>query len=51
MYELPGLAGAHRRIRITGMRPDAWWADLANWSIPPDERIERDRIGLRSVAR
>ncbi len=51
MYELPGLAGVHRRIQITGMRPDAWWADLADWSIPADQRIDRDRIGLRSADR
>ena len=47
MYEFQGLAGAHRRLNITGSRPDAWWAGIADWSIPTDQRIERDRIGLR----
>jgi hypothetical protein len=28
------------------MRVDEWWANLADWSIPPDKRIDRDRIGL-----
>lgn len=32
----------HRRIRTSGMRPDAWWADLAQWSIPAAERVARD---------
>jgi len=46
LYELRQMAGAHRRIRITGMRADAWWAGLPDWSIPEGERIARDRIGL-----
>jgi peptide/nickel transport system substrate-binding protein len=49
MYELPGLAGAHRRLQITGMRPDAWWGGLADWTIAADQRIARDGIGLRTV--
>jgi peptide/nickel transport system substrate-binding protein len=48
MYELQGLAGVHRRLNITGMRPDAWWAGLSEWTIAPDQRIDRDRIGLRT---
>jgi peptide/nickel transport system substrate-binding protein len=47
MYEFQGLAGAHRRLNITGMRPHAWWAGIPDWSIPGDQRIDRDRIGLR----
>lgn len=47
VYELPGVAGVHRRLNITGTRPDAWWAGIGDWTIPPDQRIERDRIGLR----
>jgi len=46
LYELRQMAGAHKRIRITGMRADAWWAGLPDWSIPEGERIARDRIGL-----
>ena len=51
MYEFQGLAGAHRRLNITGGRPDAWWAGIGDWSIPADQRIERDQIGLRTVTR
>ena len=51
LYEAQPVAGVHRRVRITGMRADAWWAGIADWSIPADERIDRDRIGLRTAAR
>ena len=34
----------HKRIRTVGLRPDAWWANIAEWSIPANERIARDRI-------
>jgi hypothetical protein len=32
------------------MRADAWWADIADWSIDPGQRIARDKIGLRPAA-
>lgn len=51
LYELRSTAGGHARLRITGMRADAWWAKLADWSIPPDQRIARDNIGLRVASR
>jgi peptide/nickel transport system substrate-binding protein len=47
LYDLPAVAGLHKRIRPVGMRADEWWANLADWWIPSNERIERDRIGLR----
>lgn len=50
IYEPRLVAGAHRRVRIAGMRPDAWWAGMGEWWIPAAERIERDRIGLRPAA-
>jgi len=34
----------HRRIQTKGLRPDAWWANLAEWTIPPAGRIARDRV-------
>ena len=49
MYELQGMAGVHRRLNITGVRPDAWWAEISEWTIPADQRIDRDRIGLRTA--
>ena len=47
LYDVLTIAGAHRRIRTAHMRVDGWWSDIADWWIPADERIERDRVGLR----
>lgn len=33
IYELRNVQGASKRIRPVGIRPDAWWADLADWSV------------------
>jgi peptide/nickel transport system substrate-binding protein len=38
------VMAVHKRIRTVGLRPDAWWANIAEWSIPAGERIARDRI-------
>ena len=38
------VMAVHKRIRTVGLRPDAWWANIAEWSIPASERIARDRI-------
>ena len=46
LYEPRKILGVQRRIRTTEMRPDAWWFDLADWYIPPAERIPRDLIPL-----
>lgn len=35
----------HRRLRVTGARPGAWWAGMARWSVAPGQEIARDRIG------
>jgi peptide/nickel transport system substrate-binding protein len=50
LYDVLTIAGVHKRFRPAPMRPDAWWAHLADWSIPANERIDRDRIGLRPAA-
>jgi peptide/nickel transport system substrate-binding protein len=47
LYDVNAVFGGHRRIVFAPMRLDAWWANLADWSIPPDKRIDRDKIGLR----
>lgn len=47
LFEPRLAAGAHRRLRLTGLRGDAWWAGLADWSIPGGERTARDRFGVR----
>lgn len=46
LYDLTVVYGVNRRITLAPMRADEWWANLADWSIPPDKRIPRDRIGL-----
>ena len=51
LYEPRLVAGASKRIKLVELRPDAWWAGLAEWSIPADQRIDRDKVGLRPVAR
>jgi len=46
LYEPRTVIGLHRRLRTGWMRPDAWWADLGDWYIPPAERLLRDRLPL-----
>jgi peptide/nickel transport system substrate-binding protein len=45
LYESRQVAGMHRRLRPTGLRADAWWANLAAWRVAPGEAIARDRLG------
>jgi len=33
LYELRNAQAVSRRIRLSGIRPDAWWANLADWSV------------------
>lgn len=33
LYELRNAQGVSRRIHPAGIRPDAWWANLAEWSV------------------
>ncbi len=33
LYELRNAQGVSKRIRTAGVRPDAWWANLADWSV------------------
>jgi peptide/nickel transport system substrate-binding protein len=47
LFEFSPVAAVHRRLRVEGLRGDAWWAGVADWWIPANERIDRDRIGLR----
>ena len=37
--------GYHSRLQLAPMRPDAWWAHMAEWWIPADKRIARDNVG------
>ena len=36
------VLAVNSRIVTSGMRPDAWWAGMAQWYIPADKRIARD---------
>jgi peptide/nickel transport system substrate-binding protein len=47
LFEPRLVAAMHRRIRAAPLRADGWWAGLAEWSVPPAERIARDRVGIR----
>ncbi len=47
LYDVLTVGGLHKRIHPEGLRADGWWPNLADWSIPANERIDRDRIGLR----
>lgn len=50
LYETKNFTAHHRRIRPVRMRADAWWANIAEWTIPAAERIPRDRVGLTARA-
>jgi peptide/nickel transport system substrate-binding protein len=51
LYDVVLVYALNRRVQPANLRPDEWWADLAEWSIPPDKQIERDRIGLTPAKR
>lgn len=46
LYDLTVVQAVNRRIDVAPLRADEWWANLADWSVPADKRIDRDRIGL-----
>ncbi|HEY2378901.1 MAG TPA: peptide ABC transporter substrate-binding protein [Gemmatimonadaceae bacterium] len=46
LYDPTTIAGLQKRIHPTVLRADSWSAHLADWTIPPNERIDRDRVGL-----
>jgi peptide/nickel transport system substrate-binding protein len=49
LYDLSELDAVNRRFNVPRTRADGWWRTLAEWSIPPDKRIDRDRIPLGAV--
>ncbi len=51
LYEPAIVAGLHERVQPTGMRADAWWAGIGEWTIPAERRTARDRVGLASATR
>lgn len=46
LYDYDLVNAVNRRITVAPFRTDGWWVNLADWTIPQDKRIERDRIGL-----
>jgi peptide/nickel transport system substrate-binding protein len=51
LYTYATTAALNRRIDPAPFPLDGWWGNLAEWSIPADKRIDRDRIGLAPAAR
>ncbi|HEX3867979.1 MAG TPA: peptide ABC transporter substrate-binding protein, partial [Gemmatimonadaceae bacterium] len=51
LYDLSTIDAVNRRFTTAPPRPDGWWVDLADWSIPADKRLDRDRIGLTPAKR
>jgi peptide/nickel transport system substrate-binding protein len=47
LYSNTSVAAVNRRIELAPLPRDGWWGNLADWSIPADKRIDRDRVGLR----
>jgi peptide/nickel transport system substrate-binding protein len=45
LFEERTLLALHKRLRIAPLRADAWYANLADWSVDPTKRIDRDRVG------
>jgi peptide/nickel transport system substrate-binding protein len=46
LYEQRSPVAVNRRIRTAPLRADGWYANLADWSVDPAQRIARDKIGL-----
>jgi peptide/nickel transport system substrate-binding protein len=46
LYDVIAISGVNRRITVPPLRPDGWFMNLADWSIPVAKRIEQDTIGL-----
>ncbi|MEP6692541.1 MAG: peptide ABC transporter substrate-binding protein, partial [Gemmatimonadaceae bacterium] len=50
LYEPRNIMGIHTRIRTAGIRDDAWWAGLADWTIDPAARLPRDNRTQRQAS-
>ena len=44
LFAVQNVAAVHRRVEGVTIRPDSWWALVRTWRIPPDRRIDRDRV-------
>ena len=45
LFEPRNIVAVQKRFHLGHMRADAWWAHLADWYVPADEQIARDRSG------
>ncbi len=48
LFEPQNPIALHKRIQHGVIRADGWYYGLANWSVDPNQQIDRDRIGLPS---
>src|SRR5581483_4812716 len=44
LYDYANILAEPRRFDIPPMRADGWWTNIPDWSVPPDKRIDRDKI-------
>jgi len=44
MAEPRRIVVLHRRVDASGLRADAWWANIADWFVPVNSRTARDRL-------
>jgi peptide/nickel transport system substrate-binding protein len=51
VYEAKSVPVMHKRIRPAHMVPGAWWIGIADWTIPADERLPRDNVGIQLSAK
>ena len=45
LFEPRNIVAVQKRVHLAPMRADAWWAHLADWYVPADQQIARDRTG------
>ena len=45
LYEPKQVAVVHARLQLPKLRATGWMGGLADWTIPPPQRIARDRAG------
>lgn len=50
LFEPRNVVGIQKRIHTAPLRPDAWWAHLADWYVPANEQTARDRVGTETAA-
>ncbi len=51
LFEPRSTLTFQRRLRVVEIRPDAWWAGIARWSVAPGAQIARDRAGVGAARR